>query len=185
MHSRGRRAARMVDLGTLNDSLGASVATALNDSGQVVGYSNVNDVNNDAHAFSWTAAGGMVDLGTLGGSQSFPGADVTGSDPAACVTEYGAQAINGNGDVVGRADTPSGATHAVLWSPKPQLSVSLAGSGSGTVSGSGVSCPGTCSSSYPPGTTVTLSAAPRPVRRLRGGVGRARGRCVPGHDDGR
>ena len=40
------------------------------------------------------------------------------------------------------------------------LSVSLAGSGSGTVTGSGISCPGTCSHSYTAGTTVTLTASP-------------------------
>jgi 6-phosphogluconolactonase len=42
------------------------------------------------------------------------------------------------------------------------LSVSLAGSGSGTLtsSPSGIACPGTCSYAYTPGTQVTLTAAP-------------------------
>jgi hypothetical protein len=40
------------------------------------------------------------------------------------------------------------------------LSVSLAGPGSGSVSGSGISCPSSCSGSYAPGTTITLTPAP-------------------------
>ena len=43
--------------------------------------------------------------------------------------------------------------------PSDLLSVALAGSGSGTVTGSGISCPGSCSDSYPAGTMVTLTAA--------------------------
>ncbi len=42
--------------------------------------------------------------------------------------------------------------------PTSTLTVSIAGTGHGTVSGSGISCPGTCSSGYPDGTSVTLSA---------------------------
>ncbi len=40
------------------------------------------------------------------------------------------------------------------------LSVSIAGSGAGTVTGSGVSCPGTCSHEYLEGESVTLTATP-------------------------
>jgi hypothetical protein len=40
------------------------------------------------------------------------------------------------------------------------LRVSLGGPGSGSVSGSGISCPSSCSGSYPPGTTITLSPSP-------------------------
>ncbi len=39
------------------------------------------------------------------------------------------------------------------------LSVGLAGTGSGRVTGSGISCPGVCSDSYPAGTMVTLTGA--------------------------
>ena len=49
----------MVDLGTLG---GDSTAFAVNNSGQVVG---VSDISGNRHAFSWTRQGGMVDLGTL------------------------------------------------------------------------------------------------------------------------
>ena len=37
--------------------------------------------------------------------------------------------------------------------------MTVSGSGSGSVTGSGISCPGTCSDSYPAGTAVTLTAA--------------------------
>jgi hypothetical protein len=40
-----------------------------------------------------------------------------------------------------------------------QLTVAMAGSGSGTVSGAGITCPGTCTGSYASGSTVTLTAA--------------------------
>ncbi len=40
------------------------------------------------------------------------------------------------------------------------LSVSTAGGGAGTVTGSGISCPGTCTATYPAGTVVTLTATP-------------------------
>ncbi len=49
------------------------------------------------------------------------------------------------------------------FNPPPTLfplNVTLAGTGSGTVSGSGIACPGTCSQTYPAGTSVSLNAAP-------------------------
>ncbi|HWF36553.1 MAG TPA: PQQ-binding-like beta-propeller repeat protein [Solirubrobacteraceae bacterium] len=42
----------------------------------------------------------------------------------------------------------------------PTLTVTRAGSGSGTVQGPAIACPGTCSASYPTGTKVTLTATP-------------------------
>jgi uncharacterized membrane protein len=47
----------------------------------------------------WTAAGGMADLGTLGGNNSE------------------ATAVNDKGQIVGSADTATGGTHAALCSP--------------------------------------------------------------------
>ena len=40
------------------------------------------------------------------------------------------------------------------------LTVSVAGGGAGTVTGSGISCPHTCTATYPAGTKVTLTARP-------------------------
>src|ERR671930_852533 len=72
--------ATAIDLGTLGGS--TSYGYAVNDSGQVVGYSyTAGDA--EYHAFSWTHAGGMVDLGTLGGTSSI------------------ALAVNASGQVVG------------------------------------------------------------------------------------
>lgn len=96
----------MIDLGSLGGGTsqvgGASVVTlpggpALNESGQVVGSSVTS--TGDNHAFSWTAAGGMIDIGTLGGTSS------------------GAFAVNDEGQVVGISDTSSGDFHAFLWDP--------------------------------------------------------------------
>ena len=53
-----------------------------------------------ATRFLWTAAGGMIDLGTLGG----------------CFSSF-ANDINDAGQVVGAGGTASGGSHAFLWTP--------------------------------------------------------------------
>jgi probable HAF family extracellular repeat protein len=83
----------MTDLGTLRGD--ESFATAVNDAGQVVGYSQL--LNNAAyHAFLWQG-GAMTDLGTLSGNSY----------------AYG---INAQGQVVGYSYLPGNAAyHAFLW----------------------------------------------------------------------
>ena len=73
-----------------------SYPNALNNSGQVVGWITVG-LMQDVHAFSWTAAGGLVDLGTLGGNFSY------------------AEDVNESGHVVGVSTTASGEYHAFVW----------------------------------------------------------------------
>jgi probable HAF family extracellular repeat protein len=112
----------------------------VNASGQVVGWSST--AGGEGHAFSWTRAGGMVDLGTLGGSTAaFAVSDsgqVVGSDvddqgfyEAFSWTQAGgmvsldtlggidsiAGAVNESGQIVGSAELASGEDHAVLWLP--------------------------------------------------------------------
>ena len=88
----------MVDLGTLGGP--ASVATAVNASGQVVGYgmADPNDIG-ITHAFSWTAVGGMVDLGTLLHGFSF------------------ARNVNNSGQVVGDSFLNGVASRVFSWTP--------------------------------------------------------------------
>jgi probable HAF family extracellular repeat protein len=86
----------MIDLGTLGGL--NSHAVAMNDDDQVVGNSDVE--NGHTHAFSWTLEGGIVDLGTFGGNDFSQAA-----------------AVNGAGQVVGRASVPDGQANqgAFLW----------------------------------------------------------------------
>jgi probable HAF family extracellular repeat protein len=58
---------RSVDLGTLGGT--ATQVAGINDAGQVIGASFLAG-NFIEHAFVWTSAGGMADLGTLGTQQS-------------------------------------------------------------------------------------------------------------------
>ena len=85
----------MVDIGTLGGIY--SWPDKINASGQVIGFSLT--ASNDfryAQGFSWTLAGGLVDM-TLGGAAS----SVSG--------------ISASGQVVGASSTPSGAPHAFAW----------------------------------------------------------------------
>jgi probable HAF family extracellular repeat protein len=90
----------IVDLGVLPGGTGFSVrgeARAINDKGEVVGGTDAADGHE--HAFLWTQAGGMEDLGLL------PGGLVSHADD-----------INDAGEVVGYSQTGSSFAHAFLWS---------------------------------------------------------------------
>ena len=85
----------LTDLGTLGG--GSSYAFGINDSGQVVGYSEVGTTH---HAFTWTASGGMVDLGT----------------PPGCTWSQG-EMINASGEISGEAINSNRRQVPAFWSP--------------------------------------------------------------------
>src|SRR5207247_1304568 len=83
----------MIDLGTLGGSF--SDATLVSTDGRVFGRSDTSD--GTSRLFTWTPAGGMVDLGTLGGFSML-------------------SAVNAGGQAVGVSNTPVG-QHAFSWTP--------------------------------------------------------------------
>src|ERR1035437_873016 len=89
---------------------------------------------------------------------------------------YCAQLVALNG-----TDTTLGGTVAFTTNPSPQypLSVAVSGSGSGTVTGFGISCPGTCSLAYNSGASVSLTATAAPGSTFAGwsGVCAGTGAC--------
>jgi probable HAF family extracellular repeat protein len=147
--------AGMKSLGTLGGN--SSTAMAINDAGQVVGWSYTTKNSSTSHPFLWTAAGGMQDLGTLGGkyaealainnSGAVVGysylADETTSHaflwtPAGGMQDLGAlggnnsvaYAINDKNQVVGYADAPSGYETAFIWNGSRGMQSLGAGPGS-------------------------------------------------------
>jgi probable HAF family extracellular repeat protein len=88
------RLSAMTDLGTLGGGEW-SQARGVNNSGLVVGQSQV--AGGAFHAFAWSKAEGMVDLGTFGGAYSW------------------ANSVNDRGWIVGASDTAAGNVHAFVW----------------------------------------------------------------------
>ena len=99
---------------------------------------------------------------TLPASGFYPPITVTvnvASDAPGSVTN--SATVSGGGEIYAADDTSTDPTTITTSPPPPHtLSVSTAGTGSGTVTGLGISCPGNCSASYASGTVVTLSATP-------------------------
>ena len=75
-----------------------SVAIGINDLGQVVGYTDI-DAGIVEHAFLWTQAGGMQDLGSLGNGSA---------------NRSEAWGVNNGGQVVGRTGTSAG-VRGFVW----------------------------------------------------------------------
>lgn len=95
----------MQNLGVLPNA-SASAATDINNSGQVVGYANIpSPFVQVPHAFLWTSADGMIDLGSLGGTGTIPPRE-TGTIP---------RSINDSGTIVGYSTTADNRVHPFVY----------------------------------------------------------------------
>jgi probable HAF family extracellular repeat protein len=91
------QAAGMLPLSTGKGKFSNTIAYAVNNQGFIVGGGNVVSSALTQHALLWTPSGGMMDLGSLGGTNSM------------------ALGINRSNQVVGWSLTSSGETHPFLW----------------------------------------------------------------------
>lgn len=88
--------------------------------------------------------------------------------------------LSGSGHL--HAGTYNDHTGAEVWEygiASPQYTLTVTVTGSGTVSGPGISCPGDCTENYNQGTNVQLSAAPYAGYEFTGWVGSATGTTTP------
>jgi probable HAF family extracellular repeat protein len=125
---------RIVDLGTLGGPQDASTANAVNNRGEVVGWSSVNDPF-VVHAFLWRH-GRMTDLAPLGQANDINDLGVVVGNGASAngeghgfrwahgeLTDLGtlggdwseARAINNHGQIVGLSRTADGMPHGFVW----------------------------------------------------------------------
>jgi len=86
----------VIDLGTLSTTTCCSAALAINATGDIVGWSDIDAARSAEHAVRWHN-GHITDLGTLGGSSSQ------------------ALAVNKFGTAVGWSLRSDGAQHATMW----------------------------------------------------------------------
>jgi uncharacterized repeat protein (TIGR02543 family) len=136
----------------------------------------------------WTAAGQRTFNVAVNGQTVLAAFDIYaaagGADKAVARTFE--TTANASGQVViaftraGGPDNPKvcGITVAGGDAP-PTYTLTVSKSGSGTVSGSGISCGSTCSASYASGTTVTLTATPDAGATFTGWSGAATGTANP------
>jgi hypothetical protein len=118
---------------------------------------------------------------------------VTLAGSATCTITYGSRAGSGPGATAPAASTTStfsgqqkstAAGTLTALAASPSVTVTLARKltvtvkGKGHVSGNGISCPGTCSKSYPSGTFVSLTAKPASGFRFSGWSGACTGKAL-------
>ncbi len=158
-----------------NDSGGAGAAWVFTTSGS--GWSQQTKLAGSDELYGNVAAevalsddGNTALLGGTDGAQLFTRSGstwtrqqgLTGTGAVGSAEQGSSVALAGNGvtALIGGPFDDRGLGAAWVFVAGPSLTVALAGSGSGSVSGSGISCPGTCSEGLPAGSAVTLTATP-------------------------
>jgi virginiamycin B lyase len=120
-----------------------------NNNSNTIGRANLNGTGVNASFI--TGSGGCTDLPALDATYIYWS--------NACGSSIGRANLDGTGVNEAFLNVPSNPGGVAVDQLAP-LTVSLAGTGTGSVTGSGISCPSTCSGSYAPGQQVTLTATP-------------------------
>jgi alpha-tubulin suppressor-like RCC1 family protein len=100
----------------------------------------------------------LLDNGTIKGWGDDNGGQLGDNDPGGSKPSP----VNVSGITNATALGAGYSTNYALVGPTQTLTISLTGAGDGKVVGSGISCPGVCSHTYPPGATVILRGLPAP-----------------------
>src|SRR5205807_4095064 len=122
-------------------------------------------------ALSSDADTALIGAGELGRTAVFKrsgeiwsqqGADLVGSGATEGSGQASSSALSRDGNTALIGGPEDGSRQGAVWAfaNRPTLTVSLAGTGSGSASGAGITCPGKCSANYEPGTVVTLTETP-------------------------
>jgi hypothetical protein len=149
----------------------ATVAGTVNPAGQSTTYR----VDYGLQSSAWCEQQGTTDAPSSTTPVTLPYTDATDHDASVNLTDltagtdYCAQLV-----AVSSGGSSYGGTVLLATDDLP-LTVSVTGSGEGTVSGSGVSCAGQCDYTYDPGATLTLTATPAPGSVFAGWSGACSG----------
>ena len=141
--------------GSAGDQLGTAVALSRDGATAVVGASTLTGSNGAGYIFEAPSEASW-------GSSSTPTATLTNAAPSGLA----GMTLSSDGTValLGAPGVNSDTGAAYILDSEHALTVSVAGSGSGTVASApaGIFCPSACSATYPHGTTVTLTATGAP-----------------------
>lgn len=145
-------------------------------------FQTLNITNTGSGTLTWSVSGDAPWLSLSPTS----GSTTTGTNPITVSVNTAGLAPNTYSATItitapGATNTPQTVPVTLTITPSSGLTVALLGTGTGTVTSSpaAITCPGTCTASFPSGTTVTLTAAPTGGSTFSGWGGDCAGQGSP------